>query len=757
MPLPEPIFDSRSYQDLLDEALARIPAHNPEWTNRNDADPGVTLLQLFAFMSESIIYRANLIPERNRQKFLRLLRIPMRAAAPAQGIVTIRNPRGPFQVYTLGKDKELFAGNIPFRTQRGLDVLPVEARIYFKRPIADARKAEIENIYRKLYADIEQQNAVLDFYETAVFEPSSSGVTLTPLDLSRQTRDGALWLALLARPSESVDQARREIKGKVLSLGILPTVDESGSAIYPIGPSNVEDSPTLELHFPNVEDDSRLSDEVDQNIRYEPANMALEHDPLATPGIVKITLPNDEKKLRAWTQSPTFAGVGERPPSLMETDDLERLITWVRIRSPEVDTGQKAASRQLSVKLSWVGINATTVIQQSRVRGEQLPLGNGEPDQIVKLANTPVVAASLDLTVNGELWSRIDHMHAAPGEIVATAAGPVAAEATRGSGTDGSAATSKVYTLDVESGEIRFGDGMHGTRPPMNARIQASYAFGGGSQGMVGIGSINKGPTLESGLKVSNPVPTWGGSQAEAVGDAEKRIPAAIRHRDRLVTHQDCHDITWETPGVDMGRVEILPLFHPGLKRQTSEGVVTVMVIPLTDALNPNAPSPDQLFLQAVCAHLSPRRILTTELHVRGPEYIPIWISISIEVVPGFDPGPVREAVKQAIERFLSPLQGGFVNEGWPLAKVVDALEIAATVTRVDGVAKINQILLGGAEGGAVSEIPMEGLELPHLKKVVVATTGDAPTLDQVRGEAEIQVDANAPRVVPVPVIPTEC
>ena len=48
MPLIVPKIDDRDYPRILSEALARIPVHTPEWTNFNDADPGVTLLQLFA-------------------------------------------------------------------------------------------------------------------------------------------------------------------------------------------------------------------------------------------------------------------------------------------------------------------------------------------------------------------------------------------------------------------------------------------------------------------------------------------------------------------------------------------------------------------------------------------------------------------------------------------------------------------------------------------------------------------------------------
>ena len=255
MPLPEPTFDSRTYRELLNEALDRIPAHNPEWTNRNDSDPGVTLLQLFAFMTESIIYRANLIPERNRQKFLRLLGLTMRPAAPAHGLVTFRNPRGAFQVFTLEKEQNLEAGNVPFRTENGLDVLPIDARLYYKRPLSETQKTEVGDLYRKLYAAYDRPESELDFYETAVFEPATSGVTLRSLDISRKTKDGALWVALLARPGDKPEEAREKIANKVLSLGILPALDETGCVLYPLCPSAMEERPSLLFELPNAGDE----------------------------------------------------------------------------------------------------------------------------------------------------------------------------------------------------------------------------------------------------------------------------------------------------------------------------------------------------------------------------------------------------------------------------------------------------------------------------------------------------------------------
>src|SRR3954451_7716942 len=101
MPLLIPTIDDRDYRQILAEVRARIPVHNPEWTNFNDADPGMTLLQLFAFMTENLLYRANQVPDRNRLVFLKLLGIPLRPATAAQGVVTISNEKAALQTVTL--------------------------------------------------------------------------------------------------------------------------------------------------------------------------------------------------------------------------------------------------------------------------------------------------------------------------------------------------------------------------------------------------------------------------------------------------------------------------------------------------------------------------------------------------------------------------------------------------------------------------------------------------------------------------------
>src|SRR5256885_1208757 len=112
MPLTNLAIDERKFSDLRDEAVARIPVHNPEWTNFNKSDPGITLIEVFAFLTENLLYVADQVPERNRRKFLTLLGMPLEPGASARGLVTITNDRGPAQTVTLNGGLEVRAGDV---------------------------------------------------------------------------------------------------------------------------------------------------------------------------------------------------------------------------------------------------------------------------------------------------------------------------------------------------------------------------------------------------------------------------------------------------------------------------------------------------------------------------------------------------------------------------------------------------------------------------------------------------------------------
>jgi cobalamin biosynthesis Mg chelatase CobN len=73
MPLELPNLDDRTYQDLLEEAIAQIPTFAPEWTNYNPSDPGIATIEMFAYLAEMQIYRLNRVTDKNLRSFLKLL------------------------------------------------------------------------------------------------------------------------------------------------------------------------------------------------------------------------------------------------------------------------------------------------------------------------------------------------------------------------------------------------------------------------------------------------------------------------------------------------------------------------------------------------------------------------------------------------------------------------------------------------------------------------------------------------------------
>jgi hypothetical protein len=176
--------------------------------------------------------------------------------------------------------------------------------------------------------------------------------------------------------------------------------------------------------------------------------------------------------------------------------------------------------------------------------------------------------------------------------------------------------------------------------------------------------------------------------------------------------------------------------------------------------------------VDAVACWLAPRRLVTTELFVRRPEFQPIWVTVGIEMVAGLAIADVRQAVRQAVADFLSPLpdpsasllddqvsllatpQYSAARRGWRLRKAVAALELMFVVGRVPGVAWVNGVRLAkGSDAETQDRIAMTGLQLPRLVDVAV-DVGDAPPMTALRGT---QAPAERKAFVAVPVVPEEC
>lgn len=756
MPLPAPPIDNRRYQDLFDELVQRIPVHTPEWTNFNASDPGITIVQLFAHVTESLLYRANQIPERNRAKFLSLLGIQLNPAQEARGLIAFDNAQGPIETTLIQADTELLASKLPFRTTTSLDALPLEAKLYVKRPLASVDDSTAE-YYGLLYASYNRPAPqALSLYE-------SVEVAGEVVDLGASI-DRAMWIALLGREGDqdAVTAAqpdpwrtlRTNLANRVLSLGIVPEEPIGTRTLGPVA-QGTANSNVLQYHMPSVVVPiPRVNDAPAPG--YRQLAPRADFDPIASPGIVELTLP-PAPAIGTWQDlDPLEAGVGDLPPVIDDAKVAGRVVTWLRI----------SASSGSAPRFTWIGINAAQARQIIHVTSERLADGDGTADQVRKLGRAPVLEDSVKLLgFVGQTprdWQPIDDILAADPEV------PVyPAKASDHPLTD-------VFVLDAEAGTIRFGDGLTGRRPRAGEVLYASYDYSQGAEGNVAAGSIKAGPMVPTGIAATNPVQTWGGADAETVAQGEKQVPRVIQHRERLVTADDFRTIAWRTPGVSIGRVEVLAATHPDIAPVapgTAPGVVTLMAIPRRDPLHPGAPRSDARFIDALCAYLDPRRLVTTELVLRGADYLGIWLSIGIEIEANHQGAEVIEAVKARIEQYLSPLPDPGVAlpellvplyasetdpalRGWPLGKPVNARTLLAEVARVAGVVSVADVLLASGNGPAVEQVAIAGLQLPEILGISVVA-GDPVPLDTVRG-AGAGASQSAPRL-PVPVVAETC
>jgi len=402
------------------------------------------------------------------------------------------------------------------------------------------------------------------------------------------------------------------------------------------------------------------------------------------------------------------------------------VVFWLRAFRPD---GRRFG------RVLYVGANAARAEQTVAARAEFLGLGTGQPDQLVRLGHANVVAGSVALQVEADGgwqdWSEVDHF-------------------------DGSGEADRHFTIDHEAGLIRFGTGLNGAVPRIGQRIRAStYRHGGGTPGNVAAGAVSK---IRQGLpvKLENPLPAFGGADAETVAEGLARIPTELRRRDRAVTPGDFRELALATPGANLGRAEVLPLYHPQLPDRDSAGVVSVIVWPQSDPRRPNAPLPTTQQINAACRYLDARRLVTTELYVIPPKYRPVAVAAGVRVKPGYGIDAVRHWVELVLRQYLAPLPPyGPSGGGWPLGRRLLAAELLAAAHQVEGVEYMEGLELAGwtDDGSRIDEtVALARNEMPELIGITVES--GPVTVDPGTLLAPAPLDL-AP--VPIPVLRDVC
>jgi predicted phage baseplate assembly protein len=226
MSLPVPNLDDRSWKQIVDEAVRLIPRYCPEWTNHNASDPGVTLLELYAWMTEMVLYRLNKVPEKNFLTFLDLIGVRLKPPEPARVVLELTPSSGVEGELLVKKGTQVAtlqgAGGEPvtFETLKDVTLLPVHvvrAASSHRATVADhtealasgeAREplfAGLLEVERFLYLGDDRLNAfneeaAVDLFFEAM--PGSSGPRI-PTITEWQYFDGKRWRDMTVNRAES--------------------------------------------------------------------------------------------------------------------------------------------------------------------------------------------------------------------------------------------------------------------------------------------------------------------------------------------------------------------------------------------------------------------------------------------------------------------------------------------------------------------------------------------------------------------------
>lgn len=728
MPIESPELDDLRFQTVVDQLRRQIPVYAPEWTDHNESDPGIAMLQLFAYLSEQIGYRLNRLPDKAFVEMLKLVGVRLRPAEAARTQLA----------FYLAK-AELASG---FLIPEGAKV---RARGKATPPPTFETTAAVDGVPAQVVAVVTTRHDDLrDILSTDIIGASDTAAVVVPprFSLVWDGRQPKLkdWpeqpVRLFARPSESTHAN--------LWLGLafnpLPSAGFLGQRVtltihldddeQPDGQAFADCSADLDLLAESIGPEVEL-------VCYQPAQPGFatgswERLRVLSDGTNGLTRSGQIRFDVPLTFGPVPDGEWEDVRTSTTTPILHPLIG--ALKTPVLGTptrvpvsgwiGLRFAAPPSALALRAVTFNAAPAIAAVTASNELVGRGDNRSGQVRQLAHGNVLADTLELIVQDvvrgvyDRWSRVEDLDTA---------GP----------------DDRVFVLDAEAGLIFFGDGIRGRVPGLDARIVAvRYRWGGGATSELAAGTVTQGENLPTAVSdVTNPVPARGGRNAETLDEARRRAPRELKTLGRAVTADDYDLLAGQTPGVRVARTVVVPLRRPytaeGLARpgidvgRVAPGAVSVVIVPdgAGDFL-----APTEGMLQTVCRHLDKYRLVTTELYVVAPQYVRLFdVTVTVVPRPGYTRAQLRELIAARLEAYLHVLTGGPDGTGYPFGGTLHHAELVAQVFRVEGVERVEALTARYDGTGPLATPPMVWRDERQAARNLVACPAGADDDERIQ------------------------
>ena len=644
MPLPTPKLDDRHFQDIVDEAKKRIPDYIKEWTDHNVSDPGVTMIELFAWMTDMLLYRLNQVPDLHYIKFMEMLGVRLKEPVPAKVPVT----------FWLSAPQD-----VPLEVPAGTEVASTQTEtqpsiVFTTNELFVIEPPQLTAVFSHIFGGNEEQEFV-----THNIERLLKGQENIPIFSPVPHADDALYFGFDNDLSDYI-------------LGFELDCDPSGGGgINPNLPPYIWEASTGSRDMPWVECEQDPGEDTTKGLNI--------------PGRIRMFLPPMGRN-RVNHDNLYWVRLRVRRQPTEYLDKMQPYETTPRLRQV--------------LPQGWGGATPATHAQE--VMMEPLGTSDGSTGQIYQLHVTPLLSRRPEETLvvmdgdHEEAWIEVANFAQ--------------------SGQD-----DPHYTLDSVTGELRLApairqrDGSikrYGRIPRRGARLYfRRYRTGGGLEGNVQAGKLN---TLKTAIpfiaQVKNRETAVGGLDAETLEDAMMRAPGLLRSQDRAVTEADFEFLArriLRDTGWAQYRVKCLQP-RPARESRVIPGQVYVLIIPhIQNPRDRERPKPEHLVVEQngiyeeLLTYLDKRRLLTTRLDVRAPEYYWVAARVTIQAATGANHAQVESDVLHRLYRFLNPLMGGVDGEGWPFGRDLVVSDVYQCLLGVPGVQYVRNVELFRTTPGA--------------------------------------------------------
>lgn len=696
--LPKANLDDRSYSDLLQECLLRIPRYCPEWTNYNPSEPGVTLLESFAWLTDQMLMRFNQVPRRQYIAFLELLGVRLEPPQPATTAIAF---------YLVSELPEPY--QIPLGTQVATErTANDEAIIFSTNQTLEIGQPQVRHLLSA--STVEDSPTILRDRFSNYWNRSSDGDWNGPeLNLfnAQPAPDNCFYLVL--------DESNATLNGNIVALTF------HGQAATPTGINPTMPPRRWQAWDGNQWQSVLLSETDDQTQGFSFATLVEQGGNPMQGADVVLHLP-----LRLpVTQFATYRGY------------------WLRCVCNPPLAGQAPYSQSPRITgLSARAIGGTVLASQCEmITQEVLGESDGSPGQVFQLQGFPVLARQSEESITitlpnqpAEIWQEVtDFSDSGPNDrhyVIDTITGQVQfgprvrepsqlrqrselqtrflarnveAEPLLAQLVISPEAGRQELSLNSLQTELRALNQLerqYGAIPPKGAVIRMSqYRVGGGQRGNVNAQTLKVlKSTVPYVATVTNHTSARHGADAESLEQAAIRVPQYLRTRNRAITPEDFESLALQSAPGAIARARCLPPEQPG--------VVQLMLIPQVDldlirqgqGISPNRFALTPELQQQVMSFLDRRRLLGTQMQYREPDYVGVTVQTEVALDPAWRQpdaqAEILHKLRTMLYYFLNPITGGRNQQGWPIGQTLYQSDIVSLLQSIPGIRYLGAVQL---------------------------------------------------------------